>query len=79
MKAPLIPCTKALATAEARVKWLLKTSHTLSNICDDFEDEGDRVYLGSTNDADALRSINEELVQFWCSQQDDEDDEEPTP
>lgn len=33
-------------------------------IRDEIEDEGDRVYFGSTNDADAFREIVEELDSF---------------
>lgn len=63
-----------MKTDAERIKWLLDRSHTISNIIDGIEDEGDRVYFGSTNDADELRAINDELVAFWYSQQDDCDD-----
>jgi len=33
----------------------------ITNIVREFEDEGDRVYLGSTNDADDLRELDELL------------------
>lgn len=48
-----------------RIMWLKSRCHTISNIIDGLEDEGDRVYFGSTNDADLLREINEELTAFW--------------
>jgi len=32
----------------------------LSAVSDDLEDEGDRVYLGSTNHADRIRAMAEE-------------------
>lgn len=38
-------------------KLMLKFRDTLSNIKDGLEDEGDRIYFGSTNDADELREI----------------------
>ena len=63
-----------MKTDAERIKWLLDRSHTISNIIDGIEDEGDRAYFGSTNDADELRAINDELVAFWYSQQDDCDD-----
>ena len=63
-----------MKTDAERIKWLLDRSHTISNIIDAIEDEGDRAYFGSTNDADELRAINDELVAFWYSQQDDCDD-----
>ena len=63
-----------MKTDAERIKWLLDRSHTISNIIDGIEDGGDRVYFGSTNDADELRAINDELVAFWYSQQDDCDD-----
>ena len=63
-----------MKTDAERIKWLLDRSHTISNIIDGIEDEGDRAYFGSTNDADELRAIGEELEAFWYSQQDDCDD-----
>ena len=63
-----------MKTDAERIKWLLDRSHTISNIIDGIEDEGDRAYFGSTNDADELRAINDDLVAFWYSQQDDCDD-----
>lgn len=71
---------KCLSTDAARVQWLMNISHTVSNIVSELEDEGDRVYFGSTNDADTLREINDILTHFWHSQQPtSEDDKEPTP
>ena len=63
-----------MKTDAERIKWLLDRSPTISNIIDGIEDEGDRAYFGSTNDADELRAIGEELEAFWYSQQDDCDD-----
>lgn len=60
-----------MKTDAERIKWLLDKSHVISNIVASIEDEGDRVYFGSTNDADELRAISDELVAFWYSQQDD--------
>jgi hypothetical protein len=37
---------------------------TLSNVRDGLEDEGDRIYFGSTNDADELRAIIEEVEEL---------------
>lgn len=41
------------ASAQTYPDWL----STLNNIVRALEDEGDRVYLGSTNDADELREV----------------------
>jgi hypothetical protein len=41
-----------------------KFRDTLSNIVDGCEDEGDRVYFGSTNAADELREISEEIEEL---------------
>lgn len=35
---------------------------SIANIVREFEDEGDRVYLGSTNDAEDLRDLDEQLT-----------------
>lgn len=52
---------------EALVVDMAKTQErfrqSISNIVREFEDEGDRVYLGSTNDADDLRDLDEELTE----------------
>ena len=63
-----------MKTDAERIKWLLDRSHAISHIVAGIEDEGDRTYFGSTNDADELRDIGKELVAFWYSQQDDCDD-----
>ncbi len=63
-----------MKTDAERIKWLLDLSHAISSIVYAIEDEGDRTYFGSTNDAVELRDIGEELVAFWYSQQDDCDD-----
>jgi len=51
---------------EALVVDLAKTGEryrqSLANMVPDFEDEGDRVYFGSTNDADELREIEASLA-----------------
>jgi hypothetical protein len=41
-----------------------KFRDTLSNIVDGCDDEGDRVYFGSTNAADELREIAEEIEEL---------------
>ena len=43
---------------------MLKFRATLSNIVDGLEDEGDRIYFGSTNAADQLREIAEEIEEL---------------
>lgn len=63
-----------MKTDRERIAWLMRRCHTISNIVSEMEDEGDRVYFGSTNDADVLREISDELTDFWHSQQDDEED-----
>ncbi|MFV1627977.1 hypothetical protein VWY34_15515 [Phaeobacter sp. JH20_02] len=42
---------------EAVLALSIRFHDQVSNIVDALEDEGDRVYLGSTNDADTLRDI----------------------
>ncbi len=37
---------------------------TLANVRDGLEDEGDRIYFGSTNDADQLREIIDEVEEL---------------
>lgn len=41
-----------------------KFRDTLSNVKDGMEDEGDRIYFGSTNDADQLREIVDEVEEL---------------
>ena len=60
-----------MKTDAERIKWLLDRSLAISYIVAGIEDEGDRAYFGSTNDADELRAISDELEAFWYSQQDD--------
>ena len=62
---------KALRTAEAeraeriaRGKMLLRHRIALTLIADEIDDEGDRAYFGSTNDADELREVARELEEF---------------
>jgi cell division protein FtsB len=47
-----------------RGKELLRRRSMLANIADGIEDEGDRAYFSSTNDADRLREFSESLVEF---------------
>lgn len=47
-----------------QAKLLLKIRHKIAMFVSEIEDEGDRVYFGSTNDADDLRSLAEELDDF---------------
>jgi hypothetical protein len=46
---------------------MLKFRATLSNIVDGCDDEGDRIYFGSTNAADQLREISEEIEDLEWS------------
>jgi len=59
---------RALAEAKANEIYssqLMRRFHeTLSNIRAGMEDEGDRIYFGSTNDADALREIVDEVEEL---------------
>lgn len=52
---------------EALVVDMAKTQErfrrSIANIVREFEDEGDRVYLGSTNDADDLRDLDRDLTE----------------
>lgn len=51
-----------------RGKLLRKMRSALINIKDGVEDEGDRAYFGSTNDADRFREIVHELDDFDWSE-----------
>lgn len=44
-----------------QAKLIDRLDTTIHHIVAKFEDEGDRVYLGSTNDADALRALSDDL------------------
>jgi hypothetical protein len=54
--------------ARAEVSWLarllMKTRNSFSFIVSDIEDDGDRAYFGSTNDADTLRDIRNQM-ETW--------------
>lgn len=43
---------------------LERMANTISRIADDLEDEGDRVYLGSTNDGDELTDLRDEWLEL---------------
>ena len=49
------------AALTARSKTLLKARNLFINIHDELEDEGDRIYFGSTNDADDFKDAVREL------------------
>jgi hypothetical protein len=49
---------------------LLELREKLSLFVDEIEDEGDRVYLGSTNHADYLREAEERMTEIWYEQED---------
>lgn len=49
------------AALTARAKTMLKLRNALTEVHDHMEDEGDRVYFGSTNDADQLRKVWQSL------------------
>lgn len=59
---------RALAEAKANEIYssqlMRRFRDTLSNVRDGLEDEGDRIYFGSTNDADQLRDIIEEIEEL---------------
>ena len=46
-----------LAEIEKAEAYIMQFLGTLENLCDHITDEGDRVYFGSTNDADELREV----------------------
>lgn len=46
---------------ERYAKMLCKLRDTLIHVSDGIEDEGDRAYFGSTNDADELKEIIKKL------------------
>lgn len=50
--------TEAKSHTAYYAKTLIALRHTLVCVTDDLEDEGDRVYFGSSNDADRLRDIS---------------------
>lgn len=56
--------TEARANEIYSSQLMRKFRDTLSNVRDGLEDEGDRIYLGSTNDADQLREIVEEVEEL---------------
>lgn len=59
---------RALAEAKANEIYssqlMRRFRDTLSNVRDGLEDEDDRIYFGSTNDADDLRAIVEEVEEL---------------
>lgn len=48
----------------ALLKLVSKTRDKLVHVTDHIEDEGDRQYFGSTNDADALRDLYDEMMRW---------------
>lgn len=52
------------AALTARAKTMLRARDALINARDSLEDEGDRVYFGTTNDADDFREIVDELADW---------------
>lgn len=60
-----------LAEAKAEIvyqaKLLIKLRRKIALFVHDMEDEGDRVYFGSTNDADDLRALYREFDEFEWS------------
>jgi len=51
----------AIAERTARAKLLMKARSDLAVVCDGIEDEGDRAFFGSTNDADLLRDLFQKM------------------
>ncbi len=49
------------ASLTARAKSMLRVRHALAEVHDNIEDEGDRAYFGSTNDADTLKEVWQDL------------------
>lgn len=48
----------------ALLKLVSKTRDKLVHVTDHIEDEGDRLYFGSTNDADDLRDLYDEMMRW---------------
>ena len=48
----------------ALLKLVSKARDKLVHVTDHIEDEGDRQYFGSTNDADALRDLYDEMMRW---------------
>ncbi|MDQ0132628.1 hypothetical protein J2T08_000529 [Neorhizobium galegae] len=48
----------------ALLKLISKTRDKLVHVTDHIEDEGDRQYFGSTNDADALRDLYDDMMRW---------------
>ncbi len=46
---------------------LIRALDVASNLYDGLEDEGDRTYLGSTNDADTLKKLVDDLTAYRWS------------
>lgn len=57
---------RALGTSIPYLERLLhEIGNVLMNIADELRDEGDRVYLNSTNDADLLRELSRKYQDYW--------------
>lgn len=54
----------AVGERVARANTMRRLRDRFINICNDLDDEGDRIYFGSTNDADTFRNIVEDL-ESW--------------
>ena len=52
------------ARLTARAKSMLRLRNVLAEVHDNIEDEGDRAYFGSTNDADSLRKVWRDLDEW---------------
>lgn len=52
---------EALSAQGLYARTLFSLKDTLLNVTDDIEDEGDRAYFGSSNDADALRAVTQRI------------------
>lgn len=48
----------------ALLKLISRTRNKLVHVTDHIEDEGDRAYFGSTNDADALKALYHEMMSW---------------
>ncbi|WP_027039089.1 hypothetical protein [Mesorhizobium ciceri] len=66
--APQTEIERALTEARANEIYssqlMRRFRDTLSNVSQGLEDEGDRIYFGSTNDADQLRAIIDEVEEL---------------
>ena len=68
-EAPAIEPSAIELERDAATALIIKHYDALANIRDTLEDEGDRVYFSSTNDAETLRDIvSDQEGYFWAKE-----------